>query len=172
MTDTFTTDENGYGRSQKGIKTPGTYILKQLEGTVSYKLMEDKEFEVTAEDLTPKPEPKIFEFTINNSYNGDRIFLEKEKVPFNQDKGKYEYDKKEAELDAEFSVLNVSAISSDDLAKLKTEGKIWKQAQRVQFVEKYKDPLLATMRTDKYGKASADIDQIKDADGTIQSTIA
>lgn len=171
VTDTFTTDENGYGRSQKGIKTPGTYILKQLEGTVSYKLMEDKEFEVTAEDLTPKPEPKIFEFTINNSYNGDRIFLEKEKVPFNQDKGKYEYDKKEAELDAEFSVLNVSAISSDDLAKLKTEGKIWKQAQRVQFVEKYKDALLATMRTDKNGKASADIDQIKDADGTIHSPI-
>lgn len=171
VTDTFTTDENGYGRSQKGIKTPGTYILKQLEGTVSYKLMEDKEFEVTAEDLTPKPEPKIFEFTINNSYNGDRIFLEKEKVPFNQDKGKYEYDKKEAELDAEFSVLNVSAISSDDLAKLKTEGKIWKQAQRVQFVEKYKDTLLATMRTDKNGKASADIDQIKDADGTIHSPI-
>ena len=171
VTNTFTTDENGYGRSQKGIKTPGTYILKQLEGTVSYKLMEDKEFEVTAEDLTPKPEPKIFEFTINNSYNGDRIFLEKEKVPFNQDKGKYEYDKKEAELDAEFSVLNVSAISSDDLAKLKTEGKIWKQAQRVQFVEKYKDALLATMRTDKNGKASADIDQIKDADGTIHSPI-
>ena len=79
--------------------------------------------------------------------------MKKKKYRSNQDKGKYEYDKKEAELDAEFSVLNVSAISSDDLAKLKTEGKIWKQAQRVQFVEKYKDALLATMRTDKNGKS-------------------
>lgn len=42
----FTTDENGYGRSSEGIKEPGTYVLKQLKGAVSYKLMDDKEFEV------------------------------------------------------------------------------------------------------------------------------
>lgn len=167
----FTTDENGYGRSSEGIKEPGTYVLKQLKGAVSYKLMDDKEFEVTEEDLKPKPEPKIFEFTINNSYNGDRIFLMKEKVPFNEEKGKYEYNKKEAEPNAEFSVLNVSDISAEDLKTLKTDGKNWKEAQRLAFVEKYKDAVLATMKTDERGKASADIDQIEDEDGAVHSPI-
>ena len=167
----FTTDENGYGRSSEGIKEPGTYVLKQLKGAVSYKLMDDKEFEVTEDDLTPKPEPKIFEFTINNSYNGDRIFLMKEKVPFNEEKGKHEYNKKEAEPNAGFSVLNVSDISAEDLKTLKTDGKNWKEEKRLAFVEKYKDAVLATMKTDERGKASADIDQIEDEDGAVHSPI-
>ena len=171
VTDTFTTDENGYARSKKGIKEPGTYVLKQLKGTVSYKLMDDKEFEVTEEDLKPKPEPKIFEFSIENSYNGVRIFLEKEKVPFNEEKGKYEYNKKEVEPDAEFTVLNVSDIAGDDLKELKTDGKVWKEKQRLDFIEKYKNAVLGTMKTDANGKASMDIDCIEDADGSIHSPI-
>ena len=86
----FTTDENGYAKSA-AIKAAGSYVLKQIEGTASYKFMEDKPFTVTEEDLgNGDGTATTFEYTVDNVYQGDRIYLDKYKVAFDQDREEYD----------------------------------------------------------------------------------
>ena len=63
----FTTNENGYAKSA-AIKAAGSYVLKQIEGTASYKFMEDKPFTVTEEDLGNEDgTATTFEYTVDNT---------------------------------------------------------------------------------------------------------
>lgn len=167
----FTTDENGYAKSA-AIKAAGSYVLKQIEGTASYKFMEDKPFTVTEEDLgNGDGTATTFEYTVDNVYQGDRIYLDKYKVAFDQDREEYDEEGRTVEPDAGFAVMNVSSISKADLTDLKENGEDWTQEERNAFVQKYADAVLATMQTDETGKASVDIDCVEDKDGRMHSAI-
>ena len=118
----FTTNENGYAKSA-AIKAAGSYVLKQIEGTASYKFMEDKPFTVTEEDLGNEDgTATTFEYTVDNTYQGDRIYLDKYKVAFDQDREEYDEEGRTVEPDAGFAVMNVSSISKADLADLRENG--------------------------------------------------
>ena len=167
----FTTNENGYAKSA-AIKAAGSYVLKQIEGTASYKFMEDKPFTVTEEDLGNEDgTATTFEYTVDNTYQGDRIYLDKYKVAFDQDREEYDEEGRTVEPDAGFAVMNVSSISKADLADLRENGEDWTQEERNAFVQKYADAVLATMQTDEAGKASVDIDCVEDKDGRMHSAI-
>ena len=167
----FTTNENGYAKSA-AIKAAGSYVLKQIEGTASYKFMEDKPFTVTEEDLGNEDgTATTFEYTVDNTYQGDRIYLDKYKVAFDQDREEYDEEGRTVEPDAGFAVMNVSSISKADLADLRENGEDWTQEERNAFVQKYADAVLATMQTDEAGKASVDIDCVEDMDGRMHSAI-
>lgn len=167
----FTTNENGYAKSA-AIKAAGSYVLKQIEGTASYKFMEDKPFTVTEEDLGNEDgTATTFEYTVDNTYQGDRIYLDKYKVAFDQDREEYDKEGRTVEPDAGFAVMNVSSISKADLADLRENGEDWTQEERNAFVQKYADAVLATMQTDEAGKASVDIDCVEDKDGRMHSAI-
>ncbi len=167
----FTTNENGYAKSA-AIKAAGSYVLKQIEGTASYKFMEDKPFTVTEEDLGNEDgTATTFEYTVDNTYQGDRIYLDKYKVAFDQDREEYDEEGRTVEPDAGFVVMNVSSISKADLADLRENGEDWTQEERNAFVQKYADAVLATMQTDEAGKASVDIDCVEDKDGRMHSAI-
>lgn len=161
----FKTNSNGVARSNP-IENPGTYILHQERGTANHAVMKDQTFEVTEADLNVKGDFKVFEFNVDNQYEGDYIYLSKQKMPFDDDSSKYLEDQKTPEEGAVFSILDVARMSAKALAQLKSEGNTWDKAARKAFIASIGDAALGELTTDKNGEASKKLDCSKGADGS------
>lgn len=139
VVETLTTDENGYASSRQ--LDPGTYTVHQIKGSDNYAFVKD--FDVTLKD----GDKTNHMYDLKNPWIGKKLMIKK-----TMEKNKVE----EAEVSAEFAVLDASKASGYQDADMSSEE------SRTAYIDSLsKDAVIGTLTTDAKGTASLLLEDLK-----------